>query len=131
MLNALQIFNKCKTHGRLVIISLKNPEGCSSGFSVAEIAGGCVLTFVVSTPPYLALTLGSWMVSRCVPVTLRGVLPLQRRDRSCCSSALQISHSLHDACMYMYSKCLSVCAVSSHLMMLQLGSMLRILGSSV
>lgn len=35
-----------------------------------------VLTLLVSTPPYLALTLGSWMVSRLVPVTVITVLPL-------------------------------------------------------
>lgn len=35
-----------------------------------------VLTLLVSTPPYLALTLGSWIVNRLVPVTVIRVLPL-------------------------------------------------------
>lgn len=36
---------------------------------------------MVSTPPYLALTLGSWMVRRLVPVTVRVVLPLLDKNQ--------------------------------------------------
>lgn len=35
------------------------------------------LTLFVSTPPYFARTLGSWIVSRFVPVTVITVLPLR------------------------------------------------------
>lgn len=40
------------------------------------------LTLFVSTPPYLALTLGSWIVSRLVPVTVIIVLPLRKHTNS-------------------------------------------------
>lgn len=65
MLYTLQVFNKCKTHGRLVIISLRKTQKVVSVVSCCRNSRWvCVLTFVVSTPPYLALTLGSWMVRR-------------------------------------------------------------------
>ena len=40
-----------------------------------------LLTLVVSTPPYLARTLGSWMVCRLVPVMVREVLPLKHSHK--------------------------------------------------
>lgn len=50
--------------------------------AVRRRTAGRELTFVVSTPPYLALTLGSWMVSRLVPVTVRVVLPLSEQTNN-------------------------------------------------
>lgn len=46
------------------------------------------LTLLVSTPPYLALTLGSWMVNRLVPVTVIMVLPLRIHTRG-----VQVNHT--------------------------------------
>ena len=82
-----------------------------------------LLTLLVSTPPYLARTLGSWMVSRLVPVTVITVLPL-RTHKQTHTFRLQINNADR-----------SVAARTPighvYLGMVQLGSMLVMVGSSV
>lgn len=70
--NNLYCISEHKTNKCCGTVSGPDPElGNNRGQSF-------VLTLLVSTPPYLALTLGSWMVCRLVPVTVISVLPLRR-----------------------------------------------------